>query len=70
LFAGFAGVAVMAVGMLSAGYVIKRFKPGPKLITGYHVGVTAFSILGLLCAISIGCSSLSLFGKADPASGL
>ncbi|CAG0924004.1 unnamed protein product [Notodromas monacha] len=66
---GVAGVLVMVIGMVGAGFFIKKFRPSARTVTGYHILVTAFNIVGMFGAIGIGCSGLNLFGTTDSTSG-
>ncbi|XP_015911105.1 solute carrier organic anion transporter family member 74D isoform X1 [Parasteatoda tepidariorum] len=62
LFSGATGIISMLLGILIGGFLIKKYKPRPKYLTGYMVLVEVFSVIGLLVSIFLGCSQIQMPG--------
>ncbi|KAG8187162.1 hypothetical protein JTE90_020037 [Oedothorax gibbosus] len=62
LFSGATGIVSMLVGILLGGFLIKKYKPRPRFLTGYMVFVEIFSVLGLFLSIFLGCDSIQMPG--------
>ncbi|XP_013793841.2 solute carrier organic anion transporter family member 4C1-like, partial [Limulus polyphemus] len=62
LFSGATSILTMLVGIMLGGAVIRKFKPRPRYLTGYMVGVEFFSLAGLFASMFIGCPSLDMAG--------
>ncbi|GFT22265.1 solute carrier organic anion transporter family member 4A1 [Nephila pilipes] len=62
LFSGTTGIISMLVGVLIGGFLIKKFKPRPRYLTGYMVLVEIFSVLGLFISIFLGCDRIMMPG--------
>lgn len=60
LFSGTTGILSMLLGILLGGFVIMKYKPRPRYLTGYMVLVEIFSVLGLLISIFLGCPPVSM----------
>ncbi|XP_054713441.1 solute carrier organic anion transporter family member 74D-like [Uloborus diversus] len=65
LFSGTTGIVAMLLGVLLGGFIIKKYRPRPKYLTGYMVIVEIFSVLGLLISIFLGCEPNSLPGTTE-----
>ncbi|XP_076326319.1 solute carrier organic anion transporter family member 74D-like [Tachypleus tridentatus] len=62
-FSGTTSILTMLVGILLGGAMIRRFKPRPRYLTGYMVGVEFFSLAALFASMFIGCPSLDMAGS-------
>lgn len=52
----------MLLGILLGGFVIMKYKPRPRYLTGYMVLVEIFSVVGLFISIFLGCPPISMSG--------
>ncbi|GBL94482.1 Solute carrier organic anion transporter family member 3A1 [Araneus ventricosus] len=64
LFSGATGILSMLLGVLIGGFLIKKFKPRPRYLTGYMVLVEIFSVLGLFISIFLGCDRVIMPGTS------
>ncbi|CAG0899512.1 unnamed protein product, partial [Cyprideis torosa] len=59
---GVSSVLVQVFGMVIAGYVIKKFKPRARYITGWGCLVSALYIGGILFGMQVGCDQIHVQG--------
>ncbi|CAG0906235.1 unnamed protein product, partial [Cyprideis torosa] len=59
---GVSSVLVQVFGMVIAGYVIKKFKPRARYITGWGCLVSALYIGGILLGMVVGCDQIHVQG--------
>ncbi|CAL1277922.1 unnamed protein product [Larinioides sclopetarius] len=64
LFSGATGILSMLLGVLLGGFLIKKFKPRPRYLTGYMVVVEIFSVIGLFISIFLGCDKIIMPGTS------
>ncbi|XP_055947688.1 solute carrier organic anion transporter family member 74D-like isoform X1 [Argiope bruennichi] len=64
LFSGATGILSMLLGVLLGGFLIKKFKPRPRYLTGYMVLVEIFSVFGLFVSIFLGCDRILMPGTS------
>ncbi|GIY31411.1 solute carrier organic anion transporter family member 5A1 [Caerostris extrusa] len=64
LFSGTTGIVSMLVGVLLGGFLIKKFQPRPRYLTGYMVLVEIFSVFGLFISIFLGCDRILMPGTS------
>lgn len=59
---GAANCVASTIGLIVAGYVIKRWKPSARWLSAWGIGTNVIGIIGSLSLIGIGCPSLEIYG--------
>ena len=60
--AGAASCLASTIGLISAGYVIKRWQPSARSLSAWMIATTLMGIIGSLSLLVIGCPSLDIHG--------
>ena len=63
--AGSVGTISKALGLLISGFLISRFKPSARFISGYNVLLGFMYFLALLIFSMLGCPTSHVYGKLD-----
>ncbi|CAG2109750.1 unnamed protein product, partial [Medioppia subpectinata] len=62
LFSGIIGVIPTATGIFLGGLFIRKFLPGPRLLTSLITIVELFAVMGMLSALFLGCPQSQFAG--------
>jgi hypothetical protein len=62
---GAANCLASALGLILAGYVIKRWKPSARWLSAWMIATTVMGVIGSLSLILIGCPSLDIHGMTS-----
>ena len=62
---GAANCVASAVGLIAAGYVIKRWQPSARWLSVWMSATTFMGVIGSLSLIGIGCPSLEIEGMSS-----
>ena len=63
--AGAASCLASTIGLISAGYVIKRWQPTARSLAAWMIVTTVMGIIGSLSLLVIGCPSLDIHGMTS-----
>ena len=62
---GAANCIASGIGLIAAGYVIKRWQPSARWLSVWMIATTMMGVIGSLSLIGIGCPSLEIEGMAS-----
>lgn len=65
---GAANCVASAIGLIAAGYVIKRWQPTARWLSVWMIATTMMGVIGSLSMIGIGCPSLDINGMTTSSS--
>lgn len=60
--AGSTSIVGMAVGIMSGGFLIRFFKPGPRALTTFIFCVELFAAAGMISGLFLGCPGSAFHG--------
>ena len=63
--AGAASCLASTTGLISAGYVIKRWQPSARSLSAWMIATTLMGVIGSLSLLVIGCPSLDIHGMSS-----
>ena len=63
--AGAASCLASTTGLISAGYVIKRWQPSARSLSAWMIATTVMGVIGSLSLLVIGCPSLDIHGMSS-----
>jgi hypothetical protein len=66
LFSGAVGIICSALGVVTSGVVISKFKPRPRYLAIWNVIVEALDVIGHFCYGFLSCAADDLHGNMKP----